>query len=156
MERINLNRQVFNKQKFNETVDTEFNQLGVEENDPSFFDIDLATQEDFFTLYNKYFFEIPKEGETNSHQYLIQESSQYVGSQQINEEIQALLQEILDLREENLELRKEIVDLTIKTTTADVNKENELQEELANKVNDFNIFTNTIIPLNKAPQFFTE
>ena len=117
MEQVNLNRQVFDKTKFNETVDTSFSQLGVEEVDPSFFDINLATQEDFFTLYDKFFFEIPKEGETNSHTFLIQESTEYVGYEQNQEEIQALLQEISDLREENLTLRQENVELTVKVNT---------------------------------------
>jgi hypothetical protein len=115
MEKVNLNRQVFNKDKFNQTVDTSFSQLGPQQPDPSFFDINLATQEDFFTLYDKFFFEIPKEGDTNSHMYLITESSNYINFQQNNEEIQALLQEITDLREENLTLRQENVDLLSKS-----------------------------------------
>jgi hypothetical protein len=82
MEKINLNRQVFNKAKFNETIDTSFSQLGVQEEDPSFFDINLATQADFFTLYDKFFYDIPKEGEINSHTYLITESTEYVGFQE--------------------------------------------------------------------------
>ena len=117
MEKVNLNRQVFNKTKFNETVDTSFSQLGVQEEDPSFFDINLATQEDFFTLYDKFFYDIPKEGEINSHTYLITESTEYVGFQQSQEEIEALLLEIADLREENLALRQENVELTVKANT---------------------------------------
>ena len=111
MEKINLSRQVFDKKKFNETVDTTFSQLGAQPIDPSFFDINLATQEDFWTLYDKFFFEIPKEGDTNSHAYLVQESSNYLGSQIVNEEIQALIGEISDLREENLELLKQNTEL---------------------------------------------
>ena len=71
----------------------------------------MATQEDFWTLYDKFFFEIPKEGDTNSHAYLVQESSNYLGSQIVNEEIQALIGEISDLREENLELLKQNTEL---------------------------------------------
>ena len=111
MENVNLNRQVFNKQKFNDTVDTTFSELGVQEQDLSFFDLNLATVDDFFILYNKLFFEIPKEGAINSHTFLVKESGDYVGSQQINDEIQALLQEISDVREENLELRKDNIKL---------------------------------------------
>jgi len=117
MEKINLNRQVFDKTKFNETVDTSFSQLGVQEEDPSFFDINLATQADFFTLYDKFFYDIPKEGEINSHTYLITESTEYVGFQQNQEEIEALLLEIADLREENLALRTENVELIVKVNT---------------------------------------
>lgn len=107
---LSLNRQVFDKTKFNETVDTSFTQL-VQQPDPTFFDLNLATIEDFFTLYNKFFFEIPKEGEVNSHTYLIQESSDYVGFDANNEEIQALLDEIATLRQENLQLQQDQVEL---------------------------------------------
>ena len=109
MERVNLNRQVFDKKKFNDTVDTEFSELGVEDKDLSFFDVNLATQEDFFTLYSKLFFEIPKKGNINSHTYLIKESTDFVGAQGISSDIQALLDEIAELRKENLELRTEAI-----------------------------------------------
>ena len=117
METVNLNRQVFNKQKFNNTVDTTFSELGVQQQDPSFFDLNLATVDDFFTLYNRLFFEIPKEGAINSHTFLVKESGDYVGAQQVNEEIQALLQEIADLREENLTLRQTNAGLIIDNST---------------------------------------
>jgi hypothetical protein len=107
---VNLNRQVFDKTKFNETVDTSFTQL-VSQPDPTFFDLNLATVEDFFTLYEKFFFQIPKEGEVNSHTYLIKESSDYVGFQANSEDIQALLDEIAQLRQENLLLRQEQIDI---------------------------------------------
>jgi hypothetical protein len=107
---VNLNRQVFDKKKFGETVDTSFTQL-VTSQDPTFFNLDLATIEDFFTLYNKFFFQIPKEGEVNSHTYLIKESSDYVGFQANNEDIQALLDEIAALRQENLSIRQEQIDV---------------------------------------------
>jgi hypothetical protein len=107
---IDLNRQVFDKKKFNETVDTSFTQL-VTQPDPTFFDLNLATVEDFFTLYEKFFFQIPKEGEVNSHTYLIKESSDYVGFQANSEDIQALLDEIAQLRQENLLLRQEQISI---------------------------------------------
>mgnify|MGYP003639154743 CR=1 FL=1 len=102
---LKLNRQVFNKDKFNETVDTTFSQL-VDNLPPPVFDINLATTEDFFTLYDKFFFEIPKEGDINSHRFLFKESGDYINAELINEEIQALLGEIVTLRQENLELRQ--------------------------------------------------
>jgi hypothetical protein len=122
MERINLNRQVFDKQKFNNTINTSFSELGSQQQDPSFFDVNLATLEDFFILYNNLFFEIPKEGDVNSHTFLIKESSNYVGFQQSNEEIQALLQEISDLREENLELIKANIKLEEEKAKSNIGK----------------------------------
>jgi len=105
---VSLSRQVFNKDDFNKSVKTGFTQL-ISTQDPSFFDINLATIEDFFTLYDKFFYEIPKEGDTNSHTFLITESSEFVNFNPNQEEIEALLEEITDLREENLELRQELV-----------------------------------------------
>jgi hypothetical protein len=107
MQNVNLKRQVFNKGEFNETVDTEFTQL-VTKPDPSFFDVNLATQSDFWILYDKFFYLIPKEGEINSHRYLVETSGEYIDYRQNQEEIDALLAEIAELREENLEVRQQI------------------------------------------------
>jgi hypothetical protein len=121
---VNLNRQVFDKKKFNETVDTSFTQL-VSQPDPTFFDLNLATVEDFFTLYNKFFFQIPKEGEVNSHTYLIKESSDYVGLQANSEDIQALLDEIASLRQENLATRQELLDVINQVPTQQLIRDNQ-------------------------------
>jgi hypothetical protein len=109
-EPVVFSRQVFNKQSFNNTVDTEFSQL-VETPDETFFDVNLGNVEDFFTLYQNLFFNIPKEGEVNSHEFLIKQSSDYIGFEEVNQTIQALLDEITELREENLEIRKQNLDL---------------------------------------------
>ena len=77
MGKINLNRTVFDKRKFNQSVDTEFSQLVPKEED-KFFDLNLATVDDFFIIYNNLFYEIPKEGTSNSHEFLIVESSEYI------------------------------------------------------------------------------
>ena len=107
-----LNRQVFDKKKFEETINTDFNQLSTGE-DLGFFDIDLATVPDFWTLYEKFFYDIPKLGQINSHEYLAKESAAYAGSDTINEEIQALLDEIAELREENLQLRENEINTSL-------------------------------------------
>ena len=104
---VTLIRQAFDKEAFNQTVDTSFTQLGVTEADLSFFDPNLATVGDFFTIYNNIFFLIPKTG-PNSHTTLIDESSDYTNYLPNQAEIQALLDEITELREQNLQL---IVDM---------------------------------------------
>ena len=107
-----LNRQVFDKKKFEETINTDFNQLSTGE-DLGFFDVDLATVPDFWTLYEKFFYDIPKLGQINSHEYLAKESAAYAGSDTINDEIQALLDEIAELREENLQLRENEINTSL-------------------------------------------
>ncbi len=110
-ERIVLERDVFNKTAFNNTVDTNFTQLDQAPPDLSFFDPNLATVEDFFSIYQNLFFQIPKFGDINSHQYLVIESTAYTGFIENQEQIDALLEEIVDLREENLQLQLDIQQL---------------------------------------------
>mgnify|MGYP003636833465 FL=1 len=116
----NLNQTVFDKQAFNETIDTEFSELGnTNTPDPSFFNVDLATQQDFFTLYDKFFFDIPKEGDTDSHTYLVQTSGDYVNFERDQAALKELLDEIADLRGENVKLRIDKVNLEVKVATTE-------------------------------------
>jgi hypothetical protein len=98
VEKLSLIKNVYNKQQFVDTVDTEFSQLVTPDNltlgQPT------LTVDEFFQAYQNLFFEIPKEGATNSHQYLIQTSQDYVGSTQNDEQLQALIDEINSLREQ--------------------------------------------------------
>ena len=110
MAKITLKAQRFNKDKFNKTVNTEFTQL-IDTPDPSFFDRDLATVGDFWYLYDKFFYLIPKSGEVESHEYLAKTSGEYADFDSISDEIQALLDEIAELRTENLKLIQESTNL---------------------------------------------
>ena len=87
-QKITLKVQRFDKDKFNETVDTNFSQL-INVPDLSFFDRDLAELDDFWYLYDKFFYIIPKLGEIESHQYLAKTSGEYADFATINDEINA-------------------------------------------------------------------
>ena len=108
-ERINLNKNVFNKQDFLNTVNTSFTQLVP----PTALAAPTFTVDDFFVQYENLFFQIPKEGDINSHQYLVERSGTYIEFNRVNEEIQALLEEITQLRQENLELNQAIADISL-------------------------------------------
>jgi hypothetical protein len=122
MTNITIKSQRFDKNKFNETINTNFTQL-LNIPDPSYFDRDLATEEDFFWLYDKWFYVIPKMNDGtdipnppefypfNTHTYLAKTSAEYIGLNEINIEIQALLDEIAEIRKENLQLIKEATNL---------------------------------------------
>tara|TARA_R110002167_G_scaffold291002_1_gene495843 strand:+ start:1233 stop:1643 length:411 start_codon:yes stop_codon:yes gene_type:complete len=127
---INLKRQVFNKEKFNETINTNFTQL-TNQLDPQFFDLSLATLNDFWSLYERFFYEIPKLGEVNSHEYLAITSGEYIDYAPQREEILALLEEIAELRIENLEVRQEIASVITSFNTNAAN----LDEAAANSSN---------------------
>ena len=112
MSQIPIQRTVFNKNKFTKVVDTQFSQLinnqSVEET-PSF------TLNDFFQLYDDLFDQIPKEGDINSHQYILQKEADYLGVQIDKDDVQSLLDEITSLRQEVLDSQTIINELT--TTT---------------------------------------
>ena len=118
-EQILLNRDVFNKEAFNNTINTNFSQLDQEPIDLSFFDPNLATVEDFFNIYQNLFFQIPKFGDINSHQYLVVESTEYTNFIENQEQIEALLEEITELRQDNLQLQLDISELLGVKTTLD-------------------------------------
>ena len=108
-EEINFNKTVFNKAQYIKTIDTSFSELGVttvqEQLDTQ------PTVEEFFSLYNQLFYEIPEFGEINSHEFLIQQSSEYINFEANQETIDKLQEEISILREELLDSQKQIVEL---------------------------------------------
>ena len=107
MERINLQRQVFCKRQVDNVVDTSFTQLTT--STPTVTSSVSLSVSEFFDQYRVLFFEIPKFGDTDSHEYLVKTSGEYIGGQETNETIQALIDEITQLRQENLELQQQII-----------------------------------------------
>ncbi len=113
-ENIIFNKQVYNKNDYQKVIDTSFTQLGVQTIQQQ-----LNTQpnvEEFFNLYNELFYNIPELGSTNSHEYLIKTSSEYIGFEANNEEIAALQAEIAQLRIELLDSQKQVISLQTGTT----------------------------------------
>jgi len=115
MENIRLNKTVFDKTNYTKIVDTQFAELVPQQKQP-IIAVELPSIDQFFNFYNQLFYTIPKTGDTNSHTYLIQQSSNYIGDIQVNEDVQALLDEIDQLRTENLLLNQQVVQLQSQTT----------------------------------------
>ena len=114
---IKLTKQVFDKNQYKQVIDTSFTQLA-NNTSIAFTGSTLPTINEFFEYYNQLFFDIPKFGLTNSHEYLIKTSQEYIGESNIvNDEIQELIDEITDLRQENLDLNQQILNLAQATTT---------------------------------------
>jgi len=104
-ENVDLNKEVFNKRDYEKTVNTSFTQLGVKTIQEQI-DEKPSVQE-FFDLYNELFYEINELGPTNSHEFLIKSSTEYIAFDDNNEIIEALQKEIADLRAELLEAQKQ-------------------------------------------------
>jgi len=111
MANISLNRQVFDKQQFENTVDTSFTQLNIPVT--SSVVTTPPTIEQFFDFYNQLFYQIPKLGDTNSHAYLVKTSGEYIGNTQNDDVIQALIDEINVLRQQNLDLQTQTSSQTL-------------------------------------------
>lgn len=67
--------------------------------------------ETLFKLYDELYNEIPVEGATNSHEYIVRKSSELVNLEDTLEDIQPLLDEIAQLREQLLQANIRILDL---------------------------------------------
>lgn len=65
---------------------------------------ETVTVERFFELYNQLFYDIPVDGQINSHKYLVETSTQYLGGSIFDAEKAALVEEINSLRQQILEL----------------------------------------------------
>ena len=112
---VTLQKQVYDKNQYQKVIDTSFSQL-VQPTSNNTGSV-LPSIDEFFTYYNQLFFDIPKFGVTNSHEYLIKTSQEYIGTSNIiNDEIQALIDEVTQLRQENLELQQQLLTI-VQTTT---------------------------------------
>lgn len=127
-QKIEIQKEVYNKGLLDQTINTQFTQLTRNINREAELRASIETVDEFFRLYDLLFFDIPKEGAVNSHQYIIQESTDYVGAQEDNAAIQALLDEIADLRQQLLEANQTIAEqgLNPSSTVIQSTKANDL------------------------------
>ena len=108
-DQIELIKQSYNKNDYEKVIDTQFTQL-VQPQITSSVVAPTISVADFFLNYQQIFFQIPKFGDTNSHEYLIKTSQEYIGSSPINDDtIQALIDEVTQLRQENLTLQQQLI-----------------------------------------------
>jgi hypothetical protein len=111
---IDLVREQFSKAAFSKVVDTKITKLVTTEVttvEPTTENIQL-----FFQAYDTLFTAIPKFGATNSHEYLVQQSGNYIDANNQQEEIALLLEEINSLRNELLESNRTNLELESKLT----------------------------------------
>ena len=103
---VRIRKSVYDKDQFDTVIDRSFKTYiePVEIQDPD-------TVEELFRLYDKLFYDIPIEGETNSHQYILKRSSEVASLDKTNEDIQPLLDEIAQLRGQLLNANQQIFEL---------------------------------------------
>ena len=116
-ENINISSdQRYNKRQYTKVIDTSFKQLGVQTIQEQ---IDQQpTVDEFFNMYNELFYQIPELGTTNSHEYLIKKSSEYINFSSNLEEITLLQEEIAQLRADLLNSQKQVIQLQTGATSS--------------------------------------
>ena len=134
-QKIDLKKDIFNKDQYLRVIDTDFNELGV-----TTIQEDLEEQtsiEDFFNLYNELFYNIPPTGESNSHEFIVQQSGNYINFEDNLEEIEVLRNEITQLRRELLSLQVRNTELeTGQTLNVNTGSLDESQANIENIFND--------------------
>tara|TARA_R110000803_G_scaffold209688_1_gene279819 strand:- start:925 stop:1281 length:357 start_codon:yes stop_codon:yes gene_type:complete len=113
-ENVKFQKQVFDKRQYEKIINTSFTQLGTQTIQEQI--KQQPTINDFFRMYDELFYSINELGITNSHEYLIKKSSEYIGFEEKNEVIEALQSEISQLRTEILEIQKQQIELQTGTT----------------------------------------
>ncbi len=131
---LNLRKTVLTKTGYPNAINTSFSELIT----PAPPLEETISVEEFFTLYNTIFYDIPAEGNINSHQFLIERSREYIGfPESTDEEIQILLDEITSLRQNLLDTEQELLELQNnqnQNTTTDVISPNISQQQISSNV----------------------
>ncbi len=104
---LNLNSTTFGKQTFQDVVDDKFSQF----TQPVVVKEEVSLEE-FFKIFDDVFYNIPKYGETNSHQFIFNKVSEYLGVQK--SDISDLLEEVTTLKTQLVDSFKDIEELSLK------------------------------------------
>ena len=104
-QKVDLIKKTYSKEEYSKVIDTQFNQLGVVSINEEIENTTTVNQ--FFDLYNNLFYDIPALGDTNSHEYLIKTSKEYINFDEENAELEALRAEIASLRRDLLQAQIE-------------------------------------------------
>ena len=100
MEKININKLEVSKSSASKIIDNTFNTFT---NTPPI--TSTLTIADFWVLYDKFFNEIPNDGDVNSHKYILSREAQYLGINLDNStDIDALVNEITSLKAQVIKL----------------------------------------------------
>tara|TARA_R110000803_G_scaffold124234_1_gene192057 strand:+ start:67 stop:483 length:417 start_codon:yes stop_codon:yes gene_type:complete len=97
-EKVQITREVYQKNIYKNVIDTDFSQLIAPPPPPSISNEDNI--DEFFQMYEQLFFDIPQTGDTKSHEYLVEQSLDYLGDNYTNPLIAELQAEITSLKEQ--------------------------------------------------------
>jgi hypothetical protein len=102
---ISFNKTVYDKVAADTVLNKSFKEFGQSGQEAS------KTVEQFFLDYEDLFYQIPAKGETNSHQYLVERSSEMYKDTSDLDSVQPLLDEINSLKNQLVVYEQTIIDL---------------------------------------------
>lgn len=129
---VQIKKTVFDRTGFSETIDRKFSFYTIPEPE-----VDPDTIEELFRLYDKLYLQIPIDGPEQTHQFLVERSSELYQVDRQLENIQPLLDEISQLRIQILEANRRILELEVSLANGseisfeDAEKVASLQADLA-------------------------
>ncbi len=103
--KLDLIKQIRGVSTYSNAIDSKFTELMVS---TEVEEEEAPTVEKFFEMYETLFFDIPPNGEINSHEYLVVRSTEYLGGNIIDPEKLALIEEINSLRQQLLDINTTI------------------------------------------------
>lgn len=101
---IQIKKTVYSKKNFDKVIDRKFKTFVLDEEETQ------VSIEEFFALYDELFYDIPVLGENQSHEYIINRSSELVEIETDTQDIEPLLDEIATLREQILSLNQQLIE----------------------------------------------
>lgn len=106
---VKITKTVFNSEAYTDVIDRQFKIF--KQPEPI---VDTDTVEELFRLYEKLFAQIAIEGPNQTHQYLVERSSELYAVDNQLDAIQPLLDEIASLRSQLLDSNRQILELELK------------------------------------------
>lgn len=99
--RVELIKKTYGSNTYQKVIDTSFTELITTQQED---EVATLSVDEFFEQYERVFYDIPVSGSINSHTYMVQRSTQYIGGNVDDEEKRALIEEINSLRQQLLDL----------------------------------------------------
>lgn len=116
MEKVNIEfeKRVYEKKAFNDVIDRSFQEFGQTPTES------IKTVDQFFRDYADLYYMIPATGSTNSHQYLVEQSSILYKVEEALVDIQPLLDEITTLKSQVIQDQQTIANLQLQIASSSI------------------------------------
>lgn len=111
---VKITKTVFNSEEYSDVIDRQFKIF--KQPEPI---VDTDTIEELFRLYEKFYAQIAIEGPNQSHQYLVERSSELYAVDSQLDAIQPLLDEVASLRAQLLDSNRQILELELQLAGGD-------------------------------------